>query len=49
MYTSTTNGVKVKITKSNKELKKLRAQFRNPDTGQLISSTWLLDPIIQSS
>ena len=35
MYTTTINGVKVNITKSNKEFKKLRAQFKNPDTGQM--------------
>ena len=33
MYTTNINGVKVNITKSNKEFKKLRAQFKNPDTG----------------
>ena len=35
MYTTTINGVKVNITKSNKEFKKLRAQFKNPDSGQM--------------
>ena len=35
MYTTTINGVNVNITKSNKEFKKLRAQFKNPDTGQM--------------
>ena len=35
MCTITENGVKVHITKSNKEFKKLRAQFKNPDTGQM--------------
>jgi hypothetical protein len=35
MYTTTINGVKVNITKSNKQFKKLRAQFVNPETGKL--------------
>ena len=35
MYETRLNGVKVNITKSNKEFKKLRAQFKNPDTGQM--------------
>ena len=35
MYETRLNGVKVIITKSNKEFKKLRAQFKNPDTGQM--------------
>ena len=35
MYETRLNGVNVIITKSNKEFKKLRAQFKNPDTGQM--------------
>ena len=35
MFETKINGVRVVITKSNKEFKKLRAQFKNPDTGQM--------------
>ena len=35
MFETKINGVRVVITKSNKEFKKLRAQFKNPDTGQV--------------
>ena len=35
MYSTSINGVKVNTTKSNEEFKKLRAQFKNPDSGQM--------------
>jgi hypothetical protein len=35
MYITSINGVQVTITKSTKQFKKLRAQFKNPKTGNV--------------